>query len=289
LPRLKTRALARARPSLASTSTLLLALPAALALAAPAAAQQRSAPAPFRYTAAQLDCATFLEHSRARLVAETGGRRRRETLVRSGVLRFRAHPAGDDVAIEAWYDSLAVSRESPEATLVPDTEGLIGGRFRGTLSPSGRYTAVARPFVPDEVAEVADVGGALEDLLPPLPPRAPGVAQAWTDGAGLELRRLADSSAHGRPIHRLALRLRSRTDTASIRGDTTRLPAVELTTEEGRVDWDPERGLLRRTRHIVIETSVPAGGPLKLPFRSRLEQDGELVRGPRVCGGDGVN
>lgn len=280
---------ARARPSLAPTSALLLALPAALALAAPgsAPAQQRGAPAPFRYTAAQLDCATFLERSRARLVAETGGRRRRETLVRSGVLRFRARPAGDDVAIEAWYDSLAVSRESPEATLVPDTGGLIGGRFRGTLSPFGRYTVVARPFVPDEVAEVADVGGALEDLLPPLPPRAPGVAQSWTDGAGLELRRLADSTANGRTIRRLVLRLRSRTDTASIRGDTTRLPAAEVTTEEGRVDWDAERGLLRRTRHIVIETSVPAGGPLKLPFRSRLEQDGELVRGPRVCEGDG--
>ena len=256
-----------------------------LALASPrsAPAQQRAPTAALRYTAGQLDCATFLEHSRARLLAETGGRRRRETLVRSGVLRFRAHPAGDDVAIEAWYDSLAVSRASPETTLVPETDGLIGGRFRGTLSPSGRYAVVARPFVPDEVAEVADMGGALEDLLPLLPPRTPGAGQSWSDGAGLELRRLADSAATGRTIYRLALRLRSRTDTASIRGDTTRLPAAEVTTEEGRVDWDPERGLLRRTRHIVIETSVPAGGPLKLPFRSRLEQEGELVRGPRVC------
>jgi hypothetical protein len=274
-----------ARCPLAPTPVIRLVFPAVVALAAPrsAPAQQRVATAPLRYTAAQLDCASFLEHSRVRLVAETGGRRRRETLVRSGVLRFRAQPAGNDVAVEAWYDSLAVSRESPETTLVPDTDGLIGGRFRGTLSPSGRYTVVARPFVPDEVAEVADVGGALEDLLPPLPPAAPRVAQSWTDGAGLELRRLADSTANGRTLHRLALRLRTTTDTASIRGDTTRLPAAEVTTEEGQVDWDPERGLLRRTRHIVIETSVPAGGPLKLPFRSRLEQDGELVRGPRAC------
>ena len=263
--------------------------PAVLVLITPRAgpAQQPVATQPFRYTAAQLDCATFLDRSRARLEAETGGRRRRETLVRSGVLRVRAHPAGEEVAIEAWYDSLAGSPESPETTLVPDTDGLIGGRFRGTLSPSGRYRVVARPFVPDEVAEVADVGGALEDLLPPLPHGAPAVAQSWSDGAGLELRRLADSAANGRAIQRLALRLRTRTDTASIRGDTTRLPAAEVSTEEGQVDWDPERGLLRRTRHIVIETSVPAGGPLKLPFRSRLEQDGELVRGPRVCGDSG--
>lgn len=255
----------------------------ALAVPAPAPAQQRAPAATFQYSAAQLDCATFLEHSRARLVAETGGRRRRETLVRSGVLRFRAHPTGDSVAIEAWYDSLALSRESPETNLVPDTDGLIGGRFRGALSPVGRYTVEARPYVPDEVAEVADVGGTLDDLLPPLPPRGLAVAEAWSDGAGLELRRLADSSGNGRTIRRLALRLRSRSDTAAIRGDTTRLPAVEVTTEEGQVDWDSERGLLRRTRRLVIETSVPAGGPLKLPFRSRLEQDGDVVRGPRVC------
>jgi hypothetical protein len=44
------------------------------------------------------------------------------------------------------------------------------------------------------------------------------------------------------------------------------------------VDWDPAGGLLRRTRHIVVETSVPAGGPLRAPLRSRLEQDVVLER-----------
>jgi hypothetical protein len=248
----------------------------------PLAGQQR-APTPLRYSAAQLDCATFEEHSRARLVAETGGRRRRETLARNGLLRIRARQVGDSLAIEAWYDSLALSREGPDTTLVPDTGGLLGGRFRGTLSPWGRYTVTARPFVPDEVAEVADVGGTFDDLLPRLPPTGLAVGERWSDGAGLELRRLADSSAKGRAIRRFELRARSRSDTASIRGDTTRLPAVELSEEAGRVDWDADRGLLRRRRHIVIETSVPAGGPLKLPFRSRLELDGEIVRGPRVC------
>ena len=142
------------------------------ATAQPARSQQAPAARSFQYTAAQLDCATFREHSEGRLEAVTGARRRRETLRRDGVLHFRAHPAGDAIAIEAWYDSLALTRESPEATLVPDTDGLLGGRFRGTLSAAGRYAVEARPFVPDEVAEVADVGGALDDLLPPLPPRA---------------------------------------------------------------------------------------------------------------------
>ena len=44
---------------------------------------------------------------------------RRETLDPDGVLRSSGHGAGDGVAIEAWYDSLALSRESPETTSRP--------------------------------------------------------------------------------------------------------------------------------------------------------------------------
>jgi hypothetical protein len=252
----------------------------------PGAPAQQPAPPAFRYTAPQLDCATFTERSRSTLDAETGGRRRRETLTRSGVLRFRARAAGDSLALEAWYDSLALSRRSPETTLHPDTDGLIGGRFRGALSPDGGYAEAARPYIPDDVAEVADVGRTLEDLLPPLPPGPLTVGGRWADGAGLELQRIADSSASGRPVRRLLLRSRSQTDTAAIRGDTAQLPATEVTHEDGEVDWDAERGLLRRTRHIVIETSVPAGGPLKLPLRSRMEQQMELMRGAHACGAE---
>ena len=256
----------------------------ALVLANPPVAEaQQPGPISFRYTAAQLDCATFRERSRSRLDAETGGRRRRETLTRSGGLRFRARPSGDSVALEAWYDSLTLSRESPEITLTPDTDGLIGGRFRGTLSAAGAYAATVRPFVPDAVSEVADVGRTLEDFLPPLPSRALAVGEGWTDGAGLELQRIADSSGRSHPVRRLLLQSRAQTDTAAIRGDTTQLPATEVTAEEGEVDWEVGRGLLRRTRHIVIETSVPAGGPLKLPFRSRLDQETVLERTPGSC------
>lgn len=259
----------------------------ALTAAGAARSQQPAGTIQFRYVPAQLDCATYAERSRARLEAETGARRRRETLLRDGVLRFRARPANEAIALEAWYDSLALSRESPEAKLVPDTDGLLGGRFRGTLSTSGRYQVQARPFVPDEVAEVADVGAALDDLLPPLPTRALAVGQEWSDGHGLELRRIADSTADRRLIQRLVMHARSRSGTASIKGDTTQLSATEVTTEDGEIDWDQERGLLRRGRHIVVETTVPAGGPLKLPLRSRLEQDVELVLGPRGCDGGG--
>lgn len=240
-------------------------------------------PAVFRYTAAQLACAAFQEHSRATLDAQTGTRQRHETLLRDGLLRLTARSAGDALALEAWYDSLALSRESPEGKLVPDTDGLLGGRYRGTLTPSGRYSAEARPFVPDEVAEVADLGGAMDDLLPPLPPIALAVGQRWSDGGSLELRRLPDSLSGRRVVRRLALQSRTQSDKATIRGDTSSIAARQVTVEDGQVDWDPGRGVLRRVRRLVVETSVPAGGPLKQPLRSRLEQEITLRRvGARV-------
>ena len=100
--------------------------------------------------------------------------------------------------LEAWYDSLASDAREPRRNLTPDTDGLLGGRYRGTLTAPAATRRQARPFVPDEVAEVAELGGALEDLLPAAAAGgAPAVGRRWTDSAGLELRRLADSAAGG--------------------------------------------------------------------------------------------
>jgi hypothetical protein len=242
-------------------------------------------PAEFRYAPDQWRCVSLRERSRAVLETEIGFRRRREILAREGAWRVRGRPAPAGIAIEAWYDSLALSRQSPEGTLAPDTDGLLGGRYRGTLSPSGRYAARARPFVPDEVAEVADLGAAMDELLPPLPPSALAVGERSGDPARLELRRLPDSMAAGRTIQRLGLRARTEDDRATVRGDTTAVAARQVTVEEGEVAWDPAVGFLRRTRHIVVETSVPVGGPVRAPLRSRLEQDVtvERVGSPERC------
>jgi len=250
----------------------------ACALLAGASLGAAQEPAEFRYAPDQWRCVSLHERSRAVLEAETGLRRRRETLTRDGLWRLRGLSVPAGISVEAWYDSLAVSRTSPEGVLAPDTDGLLGGRYRGTLSPAGHYTADARPFVPDEVAEVSDLGAALDDLLPPLPPAALAVGERWGDSAGLELRRLPDSAAGGRRVQRLSLRSRTENDRATVRGDMTSIAARQVTVEEGEVVWDPTVGILRRTRHIVVETSVPAGGPLRAPLRSRLEQDVVLER-----------
>jgi hypothetical protein len=252
------------------------------------AAQTPGSPADFTYTVSQLDCARFVERSRGTLDAETGAARRHETLRRDAVWLMRARPDSGGVpaaalGIEAWLDSLALAREGPEGTRAPDTDGLLGGRYRGTLTATGRYTATARPFVPDEVAEVAELGGAMDDLLPPLPPVALAVGQRWSDSSGLELRRLPDSTAGRRVIRRLGLRVRTQVDHADVRGNTIPVPAMQQLEEDGLVEWEPARGLVRRTRHIVVETSVPAGGAVRIALRSRLVQEVTLVRAAGGC------
>ena len=76
----------------------------------PDAAAQGSTAAGFRYTADQLACVSLHETSHGRLDTQTGAHLRHETLGRDGVLQLRARPAGSTIAIEAWYDSLALSR-----------------------------------------------------------------------------------------------------------------------------------------------------------------------------------
>lgn len=254
-------------------------------VAGPGAAQGHPpGAADIRYTPAQLDCAHFAERSRGTLDAQTGGRRRRETLRRDGLWVLRATAGADgSIALEAWLDSLALARESPEGTLTPDTDGLLGGRYRGTLTPSGSYLGSVRPFIPDEVAEVAELGGALDDLLPPLPPRTLAVGAVWRDSTGLEIRRLPDSAGRGAAIHRLAIHVRRTADQATVRGDTTEVPAKQATVEDGEVDWGIRTGLLRRRRQIVVESEVPAGGLVRVPLRSRLEQTVTLERVAGSC------
>ncbi|MFL5518763.1 MAG: hypothetical protein ACJ8DJ_21610 [Gemmatimonadales bacterium] len=251
---------------------------AAAALPGLSQAQSVQTPVEFRYTAAQLQCTRFEETSRGRVLVESAGRRRQETVGRVGRWSLRARDTTAGVALEAWYDSLSVWREGPSGKSMPDTDGLLGGRYRGVLTPAGRYATVARPFIPDEVAEVAELGGALEDLLPPLPTAPIGVGQRWGDAIGLELRRLPDSGAAGRLVHRLRLRSRTEAQAAPLRGDTLSVPAHQVTLEEGQLDWNSRVGLVRWVRHIVVESTIPAGGPIPQAVRSSLEQDVTLSR-----------
>src|SRR5262245_15706915 len=92
-----------------------------------------------RYAPGQLDCARFQETSRGNVETYTAGRARRESVGLDGEWRFRAQPGrADSVQVEAWFDTLSVWRRSAEANLKPDTDPVIGGRYRGVVSQDGR-------------------------------------------------------------------------------------------------------------------------------------------------------
>jgi hypothetical protein len=242
-----------------------------------------------RYSTAQLDCARFLESAESNIRTETGGRIRLQTSGRTGVWEFRAASARNNaIAIEGWLDSLSVWRRSAETVTRPDTDGLLGGRYRGTLSLTGSYHSTVRPFVPDEVAEIAGMATALDDFLPPLPRSQLRPGQSWTDSAGITLRRLPDSALSGVPLYRIALESRRHNDRADI-GDSVPLRLKQVSVEHGSYVWHPSLGMIRRDRRIVVETSVPPGGSVRQSVRSRIEQRITTTRdltasaGPNQC------
>lgn len=238
--------------------------------------------APPRYVPSQLECARFRETSRSSLETYVAGRARRETLGLDGEWRFRARAApGDSLRIEAWFDTLTVWRRSPDGALQPETDALIGGRYRGALSAEGAYRADARPFIPDEIAEVADLSRELDDLLPRLPQHGLAVGATWTDRAGLEVRRLADS-AGADSVSQFRSSLRRENREGALRGDSIPLQLRQSTREDGTFAWHARIGLLRRERRITVETYVPAEPRVRRPVRSRVEQ---VVVLERLAGG----
>jgi hypothetical protein len=232
----------------------------------------RSQDSELRYRAEQLNCARFLETAESKILTQSGGRGREQTAGRTGVWQFRATPADREVALVGWLDSLALWRRSTETTIRPDTDGLIGGRYRGVLSAQGAYAGKARPFIPDEVAEVAGMGTALDDFFPPLPRGRLRPGQSWSDSLGVTIRRLPDSALSGVPLYRFALETRRRASSAEPQGDTLPLRLRQTSQEQGTYVWHPILGLLRRDRVIVVETTVPPSRSVRQAVRSKIEQ-----------------
>jgi hypothetical protein len=232
------------------------------------------------YTAEQLQCARFLEVGESKILTEAGGRIRNQTSSRRGFWQFRAAPSDGGVGLEGWLDTLVLTRRSPETAISPDTDGLLGGRYRGTLSRTGIYTSSVRPFVPDEVAEIAEMSGALDDFFPAVPARALGPGEGWTDSLGLTIRRLPDSVHGGVPLLRYTVESRKESQAAPTPADTLPLKLRQKTEETGEFVWHPLLGLLRRDRHIVVETTVPPSRSVRQAVRSKVEQRITVARDP---------
>ncbi|HET7042608.1 MAG TPA: hypothetical protein VFI13_11335, partial [Gemmatimonadales bacterium] len=165
------------------------------------------------------------------------------------------------VAIEAWWDSLTLSRRAAGELLTPDAGGVIGGRYRGLLRPDGRFVRTDAPWIPDDVAEVSDLSVALDDLFPA--------------DSGVTILRLADSAGVAR------YRIRSgQVVNAPAAGDRP-FDAVESQTSDGVAAWGAA-GLLSWDRTVHAETRVRETA--QRTFRSVANQRIELRR-VGVCAG----
>ncbi|HWA40124.1 MAG TPA: hypothetical protein VG712_00840 [Gemmatimonadales bacterium] len=213
-----------------------------------------------RYAATQLACVSFHVRVQTTVTTELQGRIRREELDREGRLTIRGTPADGGIAIEAWWDSLRLSRRSEGDTLTPDAGGIIGGRYRGILTPGGRFTRTAAPWVPDEIAEVSDLTMALDDLLP-----------RFDDGT---VRRIADADGMRRWRLTQARELESPADSARP------FAVLESESSDGVAGWDRE-GLRSWVRTIRSETRVKETP--RRTFRTEMTQRVTLQRGDR-CG-----
>jgi hypothetical protein len=245
------------------------------ALAAPAV----QAPGP-GYSAAQLHCAAFVEEVATELLLQRTGGTAREEGARTGRIQVRARTEGPAIRVEFWYDSLRLWRDTPEGRLTPDTDGLIGGRWRGMLGPSGAAALDTRPFMPPEVLAAADLSETFTDFLPPLPPRALALGAEWRDPAGgLAVERLPDS-LDAPELRRYGWRAE-----AGGRGDSL-LRLGERVVDEGVVVVHPQRGPVAWDRLVTVRSQVRAGARVGEALNTQVTQRIRVrrVTNPEACG-----
>jgi hypothetical protein len=215
---------------------------------------------PPRYTEQMLACAAFREEVRSDIRNEAGTIVRDERAGRDGVLLVQAARGDESLALTAWYDSLLVYREGPEGRTAPDAEGLLGGRWRGTLTSSGRYRGIESPFIPDEVAEIADLRGVMGDFFP-----------VFEEHPGREVTvRRTGEVAGG--LARYAWTIKFRADTSGAVDDTLVVPMGRQFQENGTMTWDPLRGPIRWERTISVTGRIEAKGPIRRGMRSTVIQ-----------------
>ena len=129
-----------------------------------------------------------------------------------------------------------------ESEVSADTDGLIGGRYRGLLRPSGGYLETAQPV---RSRRSRRSRRPLRGRAGPPPTAAaasllrPG--ESWND-AGIELARLADTAMAGRPLLHFRLEARGETSQRSPAATPCRFRFGRPRVERGDIYWSPAVG-----------------------------------------------
>lgn len=234
---------------------------------------------PPTYQPRQLDCGVYRQELRATVLLESGRQRTEEHTGRHSRLMVTARAGDSSITIEARIDSLLVWREGSGERLSPETDGVIGARYLGRLSPRGSFTVLDTPFVPDEVQDIMDLRDLAAELFPALPAEPLGPGGSWSDGLGMVLTRDADRVWNGQRVSRYRLTRRFVRTERTVLPDSSQVTAERNETEQGTFDWSEELGPVRWVRSVHVEVGIPAGGPVRQSFRTSIEQ---VIRTERV-------
>lgn len=229
------------------------------------------------YDARTIGCAQFAESVRSEVQSHYGAVRRTEQVGRDGRFAVRARPDSAGLAIEAWFDSLTLYREGPEGRSAPDAEGILGGRYRGTLDPWGDYLAEVSPFVPVAIREVFDFERIPLHFFPPLPRTAIRPGREWSDGAGLTIWRVADSAAADGPVARYRWTRREAWEEGVAAGDSS-VTIHRTEVENGNLRWVDAVGPLGWESSVVAAIEFPGGAG-----RTEVTQQVRVSRMPGAC------
>lgn len=250
-------------------------------LAATVVSAGAQAPAAIRYRAADLACTRFTEAVRTSIRGQSEQTTLTSRAGRDGLLVMTARDSAPGVIIEAWYDSLTVWREDGSERSEPPTDGFLGGRYRGLLNTDGHYRSLHDPFVPAEVAEVADLAGTLDDFLPRLPPVRLVAGREWRDSTTV-IRRIGNRRVGAEAVERYQWTATSRRGDRYPAADSLEVTLDQLIEEQGELLWSPAFGPLSWSRKIKITARIPRTGGVKRSIRSIVDQEIDVVRRPEL-------
>lgn len=206
--------------------------------------------------------ARFIERVHSDVTAASGTAERHRVIDRQAQYSTNLH--GDTLVVSA--DSIRLDETADGARRNVDVDAVIGGRWKLLAGAGNTMRAVDAPFVPGDVADVSDLGAAMDDFFPSAPPPlAPGGRLA--DSVRGDWRRLADS-AH---LARYRWTARRRADSTSIGADSVLVHASTDAREDGEMAWSPALGPLAWTRRIVTGvTSHFAGRDVRAMVDQRI-------------------
>ncbi len=214
------------------------------------------------YPVRTLDSTAFLERITTSVLTHTGGKDIHRTIAREALYRITRQ--ADTLHVSADSLVLSESLEGTQRTL--NTDGFVGGAWNLLLDANGTTSVESSPFVPLALLDVSNVGMAMDDFFPPLPPPMNPKADT-TDAARRHWTRMTDSAGVQRYLWSAK---RETTRTANSSGSSVEA-ARESITEESSMAWDPARGPLSWQRRIdVLATSKVGGRDVEAEINQRI-------------------